>query len=70
MTLNSRVGYQLAEYQLYPGIDKEVIKSRFDSLNLADFDENENKIISLFLKAYRDGFEEKKYYDIKTLEEM
>lgn len=70
MTSNSRVGYQLAEYQLYPGIDKEVIKSRFDSFNSADFDENENKIISLFQKAYGDGFEEKKYYDIETLGEM
>lgn len=70
MTSNSRVGYQLAEYQFYPGIDKEVIKNRFDSLNPADFDENENKVISLFQKAYEDGFEEKKYYDIENLEEM
>ncbi len=70
MTSNSRVGYQLAEYQLYPGLEKEVIKSRFDSFNPADFDENENKIISLFQKAYGDGFEEKKFYDIETLEEM
>lgn len=70
MTSNSRVGYQLAEYQLYPGIDKEVIKSRFDGFNPADFDENENKIISFFQKAYEDGFEEKKYYDIETLEDM
>ncbi|MGI9527966.1 MAG: KAP family P-loop NTPase fold protein [Weeksellaceae bacterium] len=70
MTSNGRVGYQLADYQLYPGIDKEVIKSRFDSFNSADFDKNENKIISLFQKAYEDGFEEEKYYDIETLEEM
>lgn len=70
MTSNSRVGYQLAEYQFYPGIDKEVIKNRFDSFNPADFDENENKVISLFQKAYEDGFEEKKYYDIENLEEM
>lgn len=70
MTSNSRVGYQLAEYQLYPELDKETIKSRFDGLNPADFDENENKVISLFLKAYNDGFEDKKYYDIETLEEM
>jgi len=70
MTSNSRVGYQLAEYQFYPGIDKEVVKNRFDNLNSADFDENENKVISLFQKAYEDGFEEKKYYDIENLEEM
>lgn len=70
MTSGNRVGYQLAEYQLYPELDKEVIKSRFDNLNPADFDENENKVISLFKKAYEDGFEEKKHYDIETLEEM
>ncbi|MET2983926.1 KAP family P-loop NTPase fold protein [Aureibaculum conchae] len=70
MTSNSRVGYQLAEYQFYPGIDKEVVKNRFDNLNPADIDENENKVISLFQKAYEDGFEEKKYYDIENLEEM
>ena len=67
---HSRVGYQLADYQFYPGIDKEVIKNRFDSFNPADFDENENKVISLFQKAYEDGFEEKKYYDIENLEEI
>ncbi len=70
MTSNSRVGYQLAEYQLYPGLDKEVLKSRLDILKIADFDENENKVIALFNKAYEDGFEEKKYYDIETLEEI
>jgi hypothetical protein len=70
MTSNSNVGYQLAEYQLYPELDKEVIKNRFDSFNSADFDENENKVISLFKKAYEDGFEEKKHYNIETLEEM
>ena len=70
MILNSRVGYQLAEYQFYPGIDKEVIKRRFDSFDPANFDKNENKIISFFQKAYEDGFEEKKYYDIETLEEI
>ncbi|MCG8860012.1 KAP family P-loop NTPase fold protein [Tenacibaculum finnmarkense] len=70
MTSGSRVGYQLAEYQLHPGLNKEEIKSRLDNLNLDDFDENEKKVISLFDKAYNDGFEEKKYYDIETLDEM
>lgn len=70
MTSGSRVGYQLAEYQFYPGLIKENIKSRLDNLNLDDFDENERKVIALFDKAYNDGFEEKKYYDIETLEEM
>lgn len=33
MTSNRRIRYQHGEYQLYNGIDKEVIKNRFDSLN-------------------------------------
>jgi molybdopterin-guanine dinucleotide biosynthesis protein len=70
MTSGSVVGYQLAEYQFHPGLNKEDIKSRLDNFNLDDFDENEKKVISLFEKAYNDGFEEKKYYDIETLDEI
>lgn len=70
MTSGSRVGYQLAEYQFFSGLNKQDIKNRLDNFNLDDFDENEKKVIALFEKAYNDGFEEKKYYDIETLDEM
>jgi hypothetical protein len=70
MTSGNQVGYQLADYQFFPCLDKEDIKNRIDKFKLDDFDENENKVIALFGKAYLDGFEEKKYYDIETLEEM
>lgn len=70
MSSGTNVGYQLAEYQFYPGLDKEDIKTRLDNFKLEEFDENENKVVALFQKAYIDGFEEKKYYNIETLEEM
>ncbi|WP_233898055.1 KAP family P-loop NTPase fold protein [Tenacibaculum piscium] len=70
MTSNSDTGYQLAEYQFFSGLDKEIIKERIDKFDLDLFDEDENKVIALFNKAYKDGFEEKKYYNIQTLEEM
>jgi hypothetical protein len=70
MTSGSVVGYQLADYQFYPNLNKEDIKSRIDKFNLDEFDENENKVIALFLKAYKHGFQEKKYYDIETLDEI
>lgn len=70
MTSGNQVGYQLTDYQFFPCLHKEDIKSRLDKFKLDKFDENENKVIALFQKAYIDGFEEKKYYDIETLEEM
>ncbi|MDN3494261.1 KAP family P-loop NTPase fold protein [Winogradskyella bathintestinalis] len=70
MTSNSNTGYQLAEYQFFPGLDKEKIKERIDKFDLDLFDENENKVIALFNKAYNDGFKENKYYNIETLEDM
>lgn len=70
MTSNSDTGYQLAEYQFFPGLDKERIKERIDKFDLDLFDELENKVIALFNKAYKDGFEDKKYYNIETLEDM
>ena len=70
MTSGSKVGYELAEYQFYPGLIKDNIKGRLDKLNLDEFDENERKVIALFEKAHNDGFEEKIYYDIETLEDM
>ena len=70
MSSGTKVGYQLAEFQFFPGLDKEELKTRLDKIKLDEFDENENKVIALFQKAYIDGFEENKYYDIETLEEM
>jgi len=70
MTSGSTVGYQLADYQFYPGLDKEDIRKRLNDFDLSNFDEDENKVIALFNKAYDDGFEEEKYYNIETLEEM
>ena len=65
-----KVGYQLPEYQLLPGLDKEQTKNRLDKFKLSEFDENENKVIALYKKAYEDGFKDRRYYDIETLEPM
>lgn len=70
MTSGSKVGYSLAEYQFYSGLNKEAIKNRLNDFDLTSFDENQQKIIALFEKAYNDGFKEKKYYDIETLEDI
>ena len=70
MTSNSEVGYQLAKYQILPGLDIEKIKERIEGLKRDELDKNENIIIDLFIKAYDNGFQEKAYYNIKTLEEM
>ena len=70
MTSNSEVGYQLAKYQILPGLDIEKIKERIEGLKRDELDKNENIIIDLFIKAYDNGFQEKVYYNIKTLEEM
>jgi len=70
MTSGSKVGYSLAEYQFYPGLNKEALKKRLNDFDLNGFDENRKKIIALFEKAYNDRFEEKKYYDIETLEDI
>ncbi|SHM73567.1 KAP family P-loop domain-containing protein [Chryseobacterium carnipullorum] len=70
MKSGSKVGYSLSEYQFYPGLEKEVVKNRLNDFDLIGFDENQKKIIALFEKAYNDGFKEKKYYDIETLEDI
>lgn len=66
----SEVGYQLAEYQFFDGMDKEVIKKSLDSISRESLDEDENKVFYFYLRAYEDGFIEKRYYDIETLEVM
>ena len=70
LSSGGKVGYQLPEYQLLPELDKVQTKSRLDNFKLSEFDENENKVIALYKKAYDDGFKDRRYYDIETLEPM
>lgn len=69
MTSTGMVGvaYQLTKKQFFSGMDTEEIKLRFDKINKDNLDKDENKVVELFLKAYEDGFVEKKYYNIETL---
>lgn len=70
MTSGNQTGYQLAEYQFFPCMDKEDIKKRLDKLDTEKFDSDENKIITIFLKAYENGFKEKEYFNIENTELM
>lgn len=64
----SGINYQLEEHQLFRGMNKEEIKNRFDKFDENKFESNEIKVINLYLKAYNDGFKEKRYYNFNTLE--
>ncbi|WP_027393525.1 KAP family P-loop NTPase fold protein [Aquimarina latercula] len=64
----SSIGYQLNDNQLLSGLDKQAIKERFDAFDRLLIDEDENKVVNLFLKAYEDNFVMNRYYDIETLE--
>ncbi|MBS7252502.1 KAP family P-loop NTPase fold protein [Flavobacterium branchiicola] len=70
MTVNDQIGYQLATYQFFPGMNPKKIKSRLAKINKSSLTEDENIVVNLFLKAYKDGFQEKRYYNIKTLDIM
>lgn len=63
----SVIGYQLAKHQLLPGMDVEMIKERFEGINQEKLDQDQVATINFFLQAYRDGFQEKKFYDFHTL---
>ncbi|MRX66959.1 KAP family P-loop domain-containing protein [Flavobacterium resistens] len=70
MTANDQIGYQLATYQFFPGMNIKKIKSRISKMDIDSLPEDEKTVIQLFLKAYKDGFQEKRYYNIRTLDIM
>jgi len=70
MTVNDQIGYQLATYQFFPGMNPKKIKSRLANIDKSSLTEDENIVVQLFLKAYKDGLQEKRYYNIKTLDIM
>lgn len=70
MASGTVVGYQLAKYQLLDGMDIEEIKSRIENMDMKNMDKDEIAASKFYLKAYEDGFEEKKYYDFYTLEDV
>lgn len=70
MASGTVVGYQLAKYQLLDGMDIEEIKSRIEKMDMKNMDKDEIAASKFYLKAYEDGFEEKKYYDFYTLEDV
>ncbi|RYX86892.1 hypothetical protein EON73_02480, partial [bacterium] len=61
-------GYQVAKYQFFSGMDVEEIKLRIDKIDKKKLNSDENLITELFLKAYQDGFQDKRYYNIQTLD--
>ncbi|MFT3794891.1 P-loop NTPase fold protein [Flavobacterium sp.] len=70
MSSGDQIGYQVAKYQFFAGMDLENIKARIENFNLAEYTDDEKIIIKMFLKAYKDGFLEKKYYSTTNLESM
>lgn len=64
------LGYQLAPYQFFTGLEPEKIKDRFEKLDLKSLDEDEKRVVEIFYKAYADGLAEGTYYDFKTLQKM
>ena len=70
MHSGDQTGYQLTHYQFFPGMDIEAIKLRVEKFKKTNFTDNENTVTQLFLKAYEDNFQEKRYYNIKTLDVM
>ncbi|AZA60088.1 KAP family P-loop NTPase fold protein [Chryseobacterium indoltheticum] len=61
------ISFQLSESQFLPGFDKEEMKNRIEKIDRDTLDENENKVLALYLKAYDDGFKERHFYDIDDL---
>ena len=70
MSSSDGFGYQVAKYQFFSGMDVEEIKLRIDKINKQKLNTDENLITKLFLKAYHDGFQDKRFYNIQTLEVM
>lgn len=70
MASGTVVGYQLAEYQLLHGMDVEEIKARVEKINKGELNKDELAAINFYLQAYKDGFQEKKYYDFYTLKDV
>ncbi|NQZ77568.1 MAG: hypothetical protein HRT61_15920 [Ekhidna sp.] len=70
MTSGTVTGFQLAKYQLLEGMDVEEIKARLEKIDGDDLTKDELAAIKFFNKAYEDGFEEKKYYNFYTLEDV
>lgn len=70
MHSGDQTGYQLTHYQFFPGMDIEAIKLRVEKFKKTNFTDDENTVTQLFLKAYEDNFQEKRYYNIKTLDVM
>lgn len=64
------ISFQLSESQLLPGLDKERAKERLIHTNQSELDEDEKKVLTLYLKAYADGFKERRYYDIDDLSKI
>jgi hypothetical protein len=60
--------FQITKDQFINGLNPNEIKNRFEKIDILNLDENEKKVVNLFLKGYDDGFIENRYYNIETLE--
>lgn len=70
VTSGSIVGYQLAEYQLLPEMDKEKIKNRLEMINKSSLSKDQLATLNFFNQAYKDGFKKNKFYNFYTLEDI
>jgi len=70
LSINTRVGFSLAPYQLFEGMQPSKIYQRIMSMNLTNLSDFEKSTVDFFMKAYDEGFREKVYYDYYTLEKV
>lgn len=70
MASGSVVGYPLTKWQLLHGMEIEEIKTRVENIDTGDLTKDELAAIKFYLQAYKDGFQEKKYYDFYTLKDV
>ncbi|MBM7420173.1 MULTISPECIES: P-loop NTPase fold protein [Chryseobacterium] len=59
--------FQLSDSQFLPGLNKEQTKERLENTDLSSLEEDEKKVLDLYMKAYTDGFQEQLFYDIYDL---
>lgn len=64
------IGYQLAENQLLPGMEKDNIWARLSEVDDSELNNDQKATIAFYKQAYNDGFIEKKFYDFYTLEDV
>lgn len=65
---SSGTAYQLSKKQLLHGMDVNNIKVQLEKLEMSKLNPDQKAAINFFMNAYKNGFQERVYYDFYTLE--